>query len=307
MPISFTCPHCGHQTQVADEYVGQRGPCAGCGREVTIAAGGGYAAPPRTGPSDGGKAAVGCAAGGVGLGVVVVGVVGLCGLGLLVGIALLLPAVQAAREAARRSACSNNIRQIALALHSYHDNYKMLPPAYTTDAEGRPLHSWRVLILPYMEQGALYARIDLSKPWDAPENAFLAEQMPSVYACPSDPDVRSNTTHYVVIVGEEAIFQPNGALSLSQLTNGDGAMNTIMVVESTDPVAWMSPEDLNLDEMSFVINDSAGSAIGSHHPGGANAAFGDASVRFLSEGQFPPEAVRGLTTARGGEVVNFGY
>ena len=89
-------------------------------------------------------------------------------IGILVG--LLLPAVQAAREAARRMQCSNNMKQIALAMHNYEAVYKAFPPAYTTDANGQPLHSWRTLLLPYMEQQALYSQIDLNKPWDDPVN-----------------------------------------------------------------------------------------------------------------------------------------
>ena len=81
---------------------------------------------------------------------------------------LLLPAVQAAREAARRMSCSNNIKQIGLAMQNYHTAYGTLPPAYTVDAQGRPLHSWRTLILPFIEQQALYGEIDLSKPWNDP-------------------------------------------------------------------------------------------------------------------------------------------
>ena len=86
-------------------------------------------------------------------------------------IALLLPAVRTAGPAARRAQCTNNLKQIALALHNYEQEHKALPPAYTVDATGRPLHSWRTLILPYLEQESLYRSIDLSKPWDDRSNA----------------------------------------------------------------------------------------------------------------------------------------
>ena len=99
-------------------------------------------------------------------------------------IALLIPATRSARPAARRSQCANNLKQIALALHNYEQAHKALPPAYTVDAEGRPLHSWRTLILPYMEQEPLYRTIDLSKPWDDPANAKALETVVPVYRCP---------------------------------------------------------------------------------------------------------------------------
>ena len=94
---------------------------------------------------------------------------------------LLIPAVSSAREAARRMQCSNNLKQIALALHNYHSAYGTLPPAYTIDVDGNRLHSWRTLILPYMEQDALYQQIDFSKPWDDPANAFLAKMDLSIF------------------------------------------------------------------------------------------------------------------------------
>ncbi len=86
-------------------------------------------------------------------------------------IAFLLPATRSSRGAARRAQCTNNLKQIALALHNYEQAYKSFPPAYTVDANGRPLHSWRTLILPFLEQESLYRAIDLSKPWNDPANA----------------------------------------------------------------------------------------------------------------------------------------
>ena len=91
--------------------------------------------------------------------IIATGIVMLIG---LVAVALLLPSVRRAREPARRSQCKNNLKQIWLALHNYHDEYQAFPPAYTVDAEGQPLHSWRTLILPYMDQKPLYDKLDLT-------------------------------------------------------------------------------------------------------------------------------------------------
>ena len=88
--------------------------------------------------------------------------------GLLV--ALLMPATRAVPEAGRRMQCNNHLKQIALGLQNYADTFGCLPPSYTVDASGKPLHSWRTLILPFVEQKPLYDQIDLSKRWDDPAN-----------------------------------------------------------------------------------------------------------------------------------------
>jgi hypothetical protein len=103
---------------------------------------------------------------------------------IVVLLVLLWPAVEAAREAARRSSCNCNLKQIGLGLQTYADAYKCFPPAYTTDATGNRMHRWRVLILPYVEQKALYAQYDFSEPWDGPHNRLLAKYMPPFYRCP---------------------------------------------------------------------------------------------------------------------------
>ena len=90
---------------------------------------------------------------------------------LAVAVVLFFPPQRMAREAARRTQCKNNLKQIGLALHNYHDEYGAFPPAYTVDADGKPLHSWRTLLLPYLDQRPLYATIDLTKAWDDPANA----------------------------------------------------------------------------------------------------------------------------------------
>ncbi len=101
-------------------------------------------------------------------------------------ICLLLPGISFAREAARRAQCTNNIKQLAFALHNYHDAYGQFPPAFVPDQDGRPIHSWRVLILPFIEQQGLYQQYEFAEPWDGPNNRRLLSQIPSLYRCPSD-------------------------------------------------------------------------------------------------------------------------
>jgi hypothetical protein len=122
---------------------------------------------------------------GLAITLIAVGILG--GLFLICGVALLLPAVQAAREAARRSQCCNNLKQIGLALHNYHMVFKTLPFAVVTNEDGKPMQSWRVAILPFIEQPALVKQYDPREPWDSPKNRAISPMMPSVFRCPSDP------------------------------------------------------------------------------------------------------------------------
>jgi len=93
----------------------------------------------------------------------------------------LLPAFYTAREAARRMTCSSMLKQITLAFHNYHDAHHSFPPAYTVDANCKPLHSWRVLILPYLEKNDLYSKIRLYEPWDSEYNSQFHDQNEPVF------------------------------------------------------------------------------------------------------------------------------
>ena len=208
---------------------------------------------------------------------------------VLVAIALLLPETRSPREAARRSQCVNNLKQIAFALKNYEQQYGTLPPARTVDAAGRPLHSWRTLILPFMDQENLYRHVDLGRPWDDPANAAVAAAMPTVYGCPFIPEPRG-MTHYQAVVGPRTCFPPAGSRRLNEITRDPG--ETLMIVETARSVAvpWMAPVDADdswLRDLSTRGNTD--------HPGGTNAALVDASVRFLKASE-PAEARRESAT-----------
>jgi prepilin-type processing-associated H-X9-DG protein len=307
MPINYTCPHCGVTTDVADDYAGQSGPCAQCGKMITVPmpAGGspflGGGVPQKRGMGTGSIIAIVLAV------VLVVALV--CG-GILVAPVLLLPGVQAAREAARRTACTNNMKQIALAMHSYAQKYKSFPPAYIADKNGKPMHSWRVLILPFMEEDSLYRDYRFDEPWDSPHNRTLAARMPRVYACPSDSPTGTPNTHtdYAMIVGPHTISDGPTAHRLSDFT--DGTSNTIMVVEATGAgINWMEPRDLKAEGMQFCINggpygnpNAKLSEISSPHSGGANVALCDGSVHFISS-SIDPKILKAMITIDGGEAI----
>jgi prepilin-type N-terminal cleavage/methylation domain-containing protein/prepilin-type processing-associated H-X9-DG protein len=212
-------------------------------------------------------------------------------------IALILPATRSARPAAMRAQCTNNLKQIALALYNYEQEHKVLPPAYTVDANGRPLHSWRTVILPYLEQGALYRTIDLSKPWNDPANARAREAMPPVFRCPSAAG-SPNSTSYVAITGPDGYLDHVKFRRLAEIT--DGNSNTLAVIEADDEhaVPWMAPADAD-----GLLLLGLGSTAAFHHPGGFNAAFADGSVRFL-KASVPAPGRRALMTIDGKETIN---
>ena len=113
-----------------------------------------------------------------------------------------------ARQAAIRSQCVNNEKQIGLAIHNYIVSHGSFPPAYTHDKAGKPLLSWRVLILPYIEQDALYKEFHLDEPWDSPHNKALIARMPATYRCPGENEelARQGKTRYLTPRGKATIF-----------------------------------------------------------------------------------------------------
>jgi prepilin-type processing-associated H-X9-DG protein len=216
-----------------------------------------------------------------------------------VAVALLLPAVQSAREAARRAQCTNNMKQIALAMHNYHSVNNSLPKVAITDKDGKPLLSWRVAILPYIEQQALYNKFKLDEPWDSPHNKPLLDEMPPTYACPSMAKKDATGTSYRAFVGNNALFEKDRAVGFQDVT--DGTSNTIMVVETRDTVPWSKPDDIPFDPQ----NKAPGFGAGSFHPGGFNACFADGSVRFIKL-SVAANVLRALITRSGGEVIGAG-
>ena len=166
--------------------------------------------------------------------------------GTLVG--MLLPAVQQVRFASRRTQSLNNLRQICLASLNYESAY-MRFPGNIMDKEGKPLLSWRVAILPFIEQNKLYREFHLDEPWDSPHNIKLLDRMPEIL---KSPDVPLDTkTVYQRFVGEGTMLDPkNPKIGFGDIP--DGSSNTILCVESNEDVAveWTKPQDLPFDKAS---------------------------------------------------------
>lgn len=221
---------------------------------------------------------------------------------LTVVAALLIPAVQATVCSPTRVNCASNLKQIVLGLQHYEDTYKTFPSAYIPDPEGKPIRSWRVLLLPFLEQYGLEKQYDINEPWDAPVNASLAESCPDVYRCPMDSEPAGDT-QYFAVVGAKLAWPGSEGRKLRDFS--DGTMNTLMVVEShARGIKWTEPRDLTFNKTRWEINPQPpGSGLSSVHPGGANAALADGSVRFLSD-KMDRQTLRALITAQGGESIS---
>ena len=214
---------------------------------------------------------------------------------VLVG--MLLTAVEYPREAGRRTTCANNLHQIAVALQAYHQANGCFPPAYIADKYGKPMHSWRVLILPYLDQVDLYNAYDFSEPWDGPKNKGLLAKCPPIYRCPSGPPTSVDMpTNYVAVVGPNTAWAGEKPRKLADF--GKDASNTIMLVETTDTgIGWTEPRDLPLDAVGSSNSTLAVPAVSSKHGQGMdfffiydrsfsviNVAMADGSVQGLSPG-----------------------
>ena len=218
-------------------------------------------------------------------------------IGILV--ALLLPAVQAAREAARRNMSMNNVKQLLLAMLIYESEKKSLPAHAIYSEEGKPLLSWRVAMLPYLEEQALYEQFHLDEPWDSPHNKQLIPLMPAVFSCPSSMlDPTEGKTNYVVPIGEGFVYDGTSKGStLSKIT--DGIANTIMLLEASDEAAvtWTKPDDWKYDDQQPL------KGLLGLRPGIFLAGFGDGRAITISE-SIDESVFEAMLTQAGGENLN---
>lgn len=199
------------------------------------------------------------------------------------------------QSAAAGQRSANNLKQIALAMHNYHDTHNAFPPAAVCDKKGKPQLSWRVLILPYIEQEALYKEFKLDEPWDSDDNKKLIAKMPKVYAMPGKGKPGDTDTYYRVFVGNGAGFDWLTGAKIANLS--DGTSNTLMCVTAAEAVTWTKP-----DELEFDPEKDMSKLIGTVVNGKAQVALFDGSVRTLSK--LPSkETLNALITAAGGEVI----
>lgn len=197
--------------------------------------------------------------------------------------------------ALKRQVSINNLKQIMLALLNYHDVNQSFPPAFSS-AEGKPLLSWRVAILPYIEGGnEIYQEFHLDEPWDSEHNKPLAAKIPQVYQSPTSK-LTDGRTVYLTPRGAGTMFPGASGIKVRNIT--DGTSNTLAVLEVDDEAAveWTKPDDWKFDPK----NPKTG--LGHQQPGVVITALGDGSVRQLPN-TMDAEKLKALITIAGREVI----
>jgi prepilin-type processing-associated H-X9-DG protein len=240
---------------------------------------------------------------------------------ILIG-GVLIVAISKVRAAAHRIQCLNNLKQLGLAIHNYHDTYNRFPPAAKPNPNLSPEHrlSWVYCIVPFVESSPLFTKFDGTKAWDAEDNRFAALMTYRITQCPSYPDRPPTSkfypTHYLGITGvgknaaelpledpKAGFFGYERKVSLKDIK--DDHATTLMVMET----AWASgawtaggPATVRgLDPEGTPYLGVPGQ-FGGNHPGGANAVFADASVHFL-QSSLDPQVVEAMATIAGGEEI----
>lgn len=207
------------------------------------------------------------------------------------------PVVEPALEASARSVAMTHLRQIGIALFNHHDVFKKFPPPAILDPKGKPLLSWRVKILPFIDEGALYRKFRLDEPWDSPHNKQLLAEMPEVYQCPL-AKVPDDHTVFLGPSGQGGIFSNPQGISIRNILDGTSVTIAVVEVDDEHAVPWTKPQDWTHDP------DEPAAGLGGH--------FRD---RFLVEAcdgathaiplDIDPHAMRGLISHAGREMVRF--
>jgi len=214
-------------------------------------------------------------------------------IGILVG--LLLPAVQAARESARRVQSMNNLKQIILAMYAYETAQGQFPARANFDKQGKPLLSWRVKILPFLDQTDLYKQFHQDEPWDSQHNSKLAATVLPAFCCPADPTIQGRPmTSYVAVTGPGTVWDDHRTA---------GPPRVMLVEIANSNINWMEPRDMSFERAVIGVNLDRRRGIGSHHRGGANVSLADGSGRFLPD-SVSPAALRTLLTLADGETID---
>ncbi|MFO0914441.1 MAG: DUF1559 domain-containing protein [Pirellulales bacterium] len=196
-----------------------------------------------------------------------------------------------------RNGCISQVRQVMLAVLNYEADHGQFPPAYTVDAAGKPLHSWRTLILPYMEEQALFEKIDLSKPWDDPVNAQARESCPQAYRCPGAV-LEEGMTTYLAVVDPQGVM--SGATPRKKTEVTDGTSRTMVLIDApaAESVHWMSPSDADLQ----MLTGPAMNGEKNHAGGVTPVAFLDCHVKAMSVEDLVKDC-RSMTTIAGRDHV----
>ncbi len=319
MPFNFVCPFCHARTLVEDRFAGQSGPCAECGKQVTLPS------PASLGIANNKLAEVNIASTSKASNDhqprSIISAFGLSGskkqmtkLALQIAVMasmlmiafgvvgwLLIPSAQRAFEDRKRLGSVSNIQQIAKALNAYRQDFGSYPTPTVSDPSGSPLYSWRVLLLPYLGYNGLYTRFQLAQPWDSPTNSLLIREMPPMFSIAGNNMALSlYESNYAFVVGPGTMF-PN-AFSDSVAEVIDDSSETILIVETKEGgFSWTQPS--NLDNTTGVkIGTRPVTDIGGNFANFALVATVDGNGVALSP-QTPISTIQAMLTPDGGEYV----
>ncbi|WP_168564288.1 DUF1559 family PulG-like putative transporter [Crateriforma spongiae] len=308
MEFLFTCPHCGTRTEVDRKFSGAQGACVTCGRPITI--------PDFDGPD---ASALRSSANAndtfqwrstLARKPLAIFTAGLVFLGCLVAMLVAVVrfgggAVSTIQTAQSRAVSTSNLKQIAKALNAYADDYGRYPPAYTVGPSGTPLHSWRVLILPYLGEKERYESIQLDLPWDNAANQQWTNLVPDVYSHPRNEGL-SGTTPYQVLLGPRTIFAPGQSKSPKEIS--DGRASTLLVVEVQPDAftrSWMQPTDLDFRRQWNQGYGGMSDEIRGMHSGSILVATANGQVHQLDL-QTPVTTIQAMITPNSGDSVPAG-
>jgi hypothetical protein len=224
--------------------------------------------------------------------------------GVIVGLlATLWKGIKISRQDAQNATCISHLKLIGTALMNYEHVHGVLPPAYVADNAGRRLHSWRVLILPYLGYESLYSQYKMDEPWNGPHNRRLTSAMPEVFQCPAGSTGAANRTNYVAVVGPAAAWRDGTPTKMSECGDASAQINTIMVVEITDSdIVWMEPRDIEFDDAVRGVNAGFVPGISSHHRRVANCLSMAYEAHSLDD-TIAPAALKQLLTAGSGKGI----
>ncbi len=293
MSSKITCPRCGLVMDSVEEQPKEGASCTRCGRPIASLPGG----------TDAASCDKSCAAPGCGYWASLAGVL----LFVVLVVALVLPAITAKHSISPESACRFNLHMLGLALQNYHDEYGRFPPPYTVDKDGNRLHSWRTLILPYVEERAMYERIQLDEPWNSAHNRQFASTAMNAFRCPKRraSNIEENLwTDYVMITGPGTVGEGPDGVRLSDIT--DGPENTMLLAEVVNTeINRMEPRDYDIETMphTFVqpsTKEDRRPGLGSHHISRVAVLMADGTVKRLDY-DTDAATLEALMTIAGGE------
>lgn len=288
---SFQCPHCGNTTEIDDRFLGKAGECVNCARPIVVPES--LQAPKVERRSERPAwlqfSLIGAA-------------IALFGM-LAFGISnfVVKPVVRQSIASSRAGRAKEQARQIISAIYAYEAEHGHLPPAYTVDANGKKLHSWRTLILPYLGPTgqSIYSRIDLNEPWDGPNNAAWANHQ--IFQAPDDQPFVAGDTSFCVVTHPRFAFHQSTPTRLSDLK--DDLSTLLMVIEvRSSGINWMEPRDVDLPQLLQGLNAGGRAICGSYRADGTVACgFADGSGRLISQ-TTGPDVLQEMATIAGGET-----